>query len=84
MKIPGIVKIKIKKYENSEKLPYLEITEVILVHCNIVSYIYQKNSIVLYTFVPNKSFSQLLNISLNNFMFLKNFDSELMVYRSKF
>ena len=31
---------------------------------------------VLYTFVPNKSFGQLLNISPENFIFLKTFDSE--------
>ena len=44
-------------------MPNLEITEVVLVHCNIVHNEYQQNSRVLYTFIPNKSFSQLLDIS---------------------
>ena len=54
----------------------VEITEVALVHRNIVNKNYQQNSRVLYTFVPNKSFGQLLDISTNNFIFLKIFDSE--------
>ena len=54
----------------------VEITEVALVHRNIVNKNYQQNSRVLYTFVPNKSFGQLLDISTNNFIFLKTFDSE--------
>ena len=58
------------------EIPKLEITEVILVHCNIVNNNYQQNSRVLYTFIPNKSFCQLLAISPKNFIFLKTFDSE--------
>ena len=30
----------------------------------------------LYTFVPNKSFGQLLNISSENFIIVRTFDSE--------
>ena len=52
----------------------LEITEVVLVQCNVVNNDYQEAARVLYTFVPNKSFGQLLNISLKNFIFLKTFD----------
>ena len=47
-----------------------------LVHCDIVSNNYQRNSRVLYTFVANKSFGQLLDISPKHFVFLKIFDSE--------
>ena len=57
-------------------MPYSEITEVILVHCNIVNNDYQNNSRVFYTFVPNKSFSQLLDISPRNVICLKAFKSE--------
>ena len=60
---------------NGENVPYLEITEVVLVHWNIVNNNYQQNSRVLYTFVPNKSFGQLLEFSPENFIFLKAFDS---------
>ena len=45
-------------------------------HCNIVNNDYQQDSRVLYTFVPNKSFDQLLDISPKFFLFLKIFDSE--------
>ena len=45
-------------------------------HCNIVNKDYQQDSRVSYTFVPNKSFGQLLDISPKNFIFLKTFDSE--------
>ena len=57
-------------------MPYLEITEVVLIRFNVVNNSYQKSSRVLYTFVPNKSFSQLLDISPKNFIFLKMLDSE--------
>ena len=57
-------------------MPHLEITEVVLVHCNIVNNDYQQDSRVLYTFVPNKPFGSLLNISPTNYLFLKPFNSE--------
>ena len=37
---------------------------------------YQQDSGVLYTFVPNKSFGSLLDISPSNHIFLKTFNSE--------
>ena len=55
---------------------HLEITEVVLVHCNIVSNNYQQNSRVLYTFIPNKLFGQLLYISPKNSTFLKTLNSQ--------
>ena len=59
MKLIGKAKSKITKDKNGEKVPYLEITEVALIHCNVVNNSYQQNSSVLYTSVPNKSFGQL-------------------------
>ena len=53
MKLLGSSKSKITKDENGENVPHLEITEVILVHCNIVNNDYQEDSRVLYTFLPN-------------------------------
>ena len=76
MKLLGSTKSKITKNENGENVPHLEITEVILIHCNIVNNDYQQDSIVLYTFVLNKSFGQLLDISLKISIFLKTFNSE--------
>ena len=57
-------------------MPHFEITEVVLVHCNIANNDYQQNSRVLYTFVPNKPFGSLLEISPTNHIFLKTFNSE--------
>ena len=68
--------LKITKNENSENFPHLEITEVVLVHCNIVNTNYQQSSRVFYTFIPNRSFGQLLDISPKNFIFLKTSDSD--------
>ena len=76
MKLLGSTKNKITKDKNGENVPHLEITEVVLVHCNIVNNDYQQDSRVLYTFVPNKPFGSLLEISPANHIFLKTFDSE--------
>ena len=57
-------------------MPHLEITEVVLVHYNTVNTDYQKDSRVLYTFVPNKLFRSLLEIFPTNHIFLKTFNSE--------
>ena len=62
------LKNKINKDKNGENVPHLEITEVILVHCNIATNDYQQDSGVLYTINPNKSFGQLLDISPKSFI----------------
>ena len=78
MKLLGSTKNKKTKDKNSENVPHLEITEVVLVHCNIVNNDYQQDSRVLYTFVPNESFGSLLEISPTNHTFLKTFNSDIM------
>ena len=62
-------KNKIIKDKNGENVPHLEITEVVLVYCDIINNDYQQGSRVLYTLIPNKSFGQLLDISPKNFIF---------------
>ena len=76
MKLLGSTNNMITKNENGGNVPYLEITEVVLVHCYIVSNDYQQDSRVLYKVVLNKSFGQLLDISPKNYIILKIFDSE--------
>ena len=76
MKLFGSTKNKITKDKNGENVPHLEITEVVLVHCNMVNNDYQHDSRVLYTFVPNKSFGSLLDISPSNRIFFKTLNSE--------
>ena len=75
MKLLGSTKSKITKDKNNENVPHLNITEVVLIHCNIVNNSYQPDSRVLCTFVPNKSFGQFLHISTKNFILLKAFKS---------
>ena len=69
MKLLGSTENKIIKYKNGENVPHLEITEVVLVCCNIVNNDHQQDSKVLYTFVPNKTFGSLLEINPRNHIF---------------
>ena len=77
MKLLGSTKNKITKDKSGENVPHLEITEVVLLHFNIVNNDYQEDSRILYTFVPNKPFGSLLETSPTNHIFLKAFNSEL-------
>ena len=70
-KLLGSTKNKITEDKNRENVPHFEITEVVLVHCNIVNNDYQQDSRVLYTFVPNKPCGSLLEISPTNHTFWK-------------
>ena len=54
---------------NGEKVPSLEVVEVVLVQCNLVDNQYQQKSEVLYTFAPNKSYAYLLNVELSYLVF---------------
>ena len=64
MKLLGSTKIKITKDKNGENVPYLDIPEVVLVHCSIiVNNDYQQDLIVLYT-----SFGPLFDISSKTFI----------------
>ena len=56
MKLLGSTKNKITEDKNSENVPHLQITEVVLAYCDIVNNDYQQYSRALYTFVPNKPF----------------------------
>ena len=76
MELLGSTGNKITNDKNCENVLHLEITEVALVHCDIANNDYQKDSRVSYTFVPNKPFGSLLEISPTNHIFLKTFNSE--------
>ena len=70
------MKIKQQEIKTAKNIPHLDIKEVVLVHCNILNNNYQQDSRVLYTFVSNKPFGSLLEISPTNHIFLKTFNSE--------
>ena len=84
MKLLGSNKSKITKDKNGDNVPNLEITEVVLVHCNIANKYYKQDLRVLYIFIPNKSFGQLLDISPKHFAFLKTFNSEFSYIELRF
>ena len=69
MKLLGSTKDIIDADKNSENVPRLENVEVILVHCNLVNNSYQQHSRVLFTFVPNKQYGQLISISPHTLIF---------------
>ena len=71
-----ILSIFYKIMEKILMILQLEITEVVLVLFNNFNNGYQQDSRVLYTFVPNKPFGTLLEISPKNRIFLKTFDLE--------
>ena len=66
MKLFGSTENNIAKDKNDENVPHLEITEVVLVHCNFVNNYYQQDSRIVYTFIPKKPFGSLLQISSTN------------------
>ena len=74
MKLLESTKNKIIKDKNGENVPHLEITDVVLIHCDIVNNYYQQDSRVLYTFAPNKPSGSLLKISPTNHISLKTFN----------
>ena len=63
MRLLGSTKKDVDSDKNSENVPKLESAEVVLVHCNLVKNDYQHISKVLFNFVLNKQFAQLINIS---------------------
>ena len=84
MKLLGSTKNEITKDKNGENVPHLEIAEVVFFHCNIVNNDYEQDLRVLYTFVPNKAFGSLIEVSLTNNIFLKTFNSEFQDIELRF
>ena len=76
MKLLRSSKKVVGKDKNSENVPKLESAEVVLVHCNLVKNDYQHASKVLFSFVPNKQFGQLLNISPHVFTMMNTVNTE--------
>ena len=60
MKLLGSTKKDVDSDKNGENAPKLESVEVVLVHCNLFNNDYQHTSKVLFSFVPNRQFGQLI------------------------
>ena len=76
MKLLGSIKSDVDQDRNGEDVPKLESVEVVLVHCNLVNNNYQQASKVLFTFVPNKQFGQLINIAKHSLTMLSTTNTE--------
>ena len=76
MKLLGSTKKVVDKDKNGGNVPKLESAEVVLVHCNLVKNDYGHVSKALLSFVPNKKFGQLLNISPHVFTMMNTVNTE--------
>ena len=62
--------------KNSELVPKLESVDLDLAHFNLVNNSYQQASKVLFTFLPNKKYGQLITVSPNSLIMLKTINTE--------
>ena len=76
VKLLGSTKKDVEKDKDGEDVPNLESVEVVLMHCNLANNSYQKASKVLFTFVSNKQFGQLIIISSHLSTMLKTINLE--------
>ena len=76
MKLLGSSTDTIDGDKNSELAPKLESVDFVLVHCNLVNNSYQQASKVLFTFVPNKKYGQLITVSPETLIMLKTVNTE--------
>ena len=76
MKLLGSTSNIIDTDKNSENVPRLENVEAVLVHCNLVNYSYHQRSRVLFSFIPNKQYGQLISISPHSLSFLKTMNTD--------
>ena len=76
MRLLGTTKKDVDADKNGENVPKLESVEVVLVYCNLVKNGYLSSSKVLFSFVPNKQFGQLINISPHSLTMMNTINTE--------
>ena len=76
MKLLGSTQKDVDKDKNGENVPILESFEVALVHCNLLKNNYQHASKLFLTFVPNKEFGELINISPRSLIMMNTDNTE--------
>ena len=82
MKLLGSTKKDVDKdKDDKETVPKLESVQVVLVHCNLVKNDYQHTSKVLFSFVLNKQFGQLINISSHSLMMMNTVNTEFFLLK---
>ena len=84
MKLLGSTKKDVDSDKIYENVPKLQSVEIVLVHCKLVKNDYEHTSKVLFSFVSNKQFEQLINIlpqSLTMMNTLKNIFKNMKIHR---
>ena len=76
MKLLGSTTNSIDKDKDGDLVPRLESVHLVLVHCNLINNSYQQASKVLFTFVPNKKYGQLITVSPHSLIMLKTVNTE--------
>ena len=76
MKLLGSLTDTIDGDKNSELVPELESVDLVLLHCNLANNSYQQASKVLFTFVPDKKYGQLITASPETLIMLKTVNTE--------
>ena len=76
MQLLGSSKKDIDQNKDGELVPRLETVEIVLVHRNLVNRSYQQAPKVLFTFVPNKQFGQLIIITPHSPTMFKTTNAE--------
>ena len=76
MRLLGSTKKDVEANKNIENVHKLKSVEVFLVHCNLVNNNHQQASKVLFTFIPNKQFGQLINIAPHSLTILSTTNTE--------
>ena len=79
MQLLGSSKKDVDQNIDGEIVPKLEPVEVVLVHCNLVNNNYQQASNLLFTFVPNKQFGQLITVTPHSLTVLKTTNAEFLL-----
>ena len=77
IKLSESAKKDVDQDKDGENVSKLESLEVALVHCNLVNNNYQQASEILFTFVPNKQFGQLIDILSHSLTMLNTTNTEL-------
>ena len=76
IKLLGSTKKDVDQDKDGADVPKLESVEVVLVHLNLVNNNYKQASKVLFTFVPNRQFGQLINISPSSLTMLSTTNTD--------
>ena len=80
MSLLGSTKKDVDADKNIENVPKLESAEIVLVHCNLVKNDNEHTSKVLFSFVPNKQFGQLINISPHSLTMMNAINTEFSFF----